>query len=168
MTNRDTMRSALQQHTVPLLICRGFTGKYPHFRRAREGCIELLSFQTNKWGGSFTVEVSAAFPKAEDTNYSLYGSMTEKTLNVSATNQRYRLPGMFDGWFYYTDVYRKRTLLFGSVYHNVSERDAGSFVPPKGYRLVQRFDAETAARICEEVNRQLDRAFAWLTSFCGR
>lgn len=165
MANREKMLSALKEHTFPLLKDQGFTGKYPNFRRKLDNCIELISFQTNKFGGSFTVETSAIFPNSPNTNYTLSEGVTEATLDVGATNKRYRLPGMYDGWFYYRDVYRKRTLLFGSVYYDVPEKEAAAFNPPKGYRLVQKFDEETAVQICNEIHRQLENAYKWLKDF---
>lgn len=165
MGNRQIMLSALKKHTFPALAALGFTGKYPNFRRKLDHCIELISFQTNKWGGSFTVEVSAVFPDSEDKNYTLYEGVTEETFGVEATTKRHRLPGMFDGWFYYWDVYRKRTLFFGSVYYDVPEKDATHFVPPRGYKPVQIFSEDTAAAICKEINRQLEDAYQWLHDF---
>ena len=165
MSNRDIMLSALKEHTFPLLKEQGFTGKYPNFRRKLDNCIELISFQTNKGAGSFTIEVSAAFPGSADPNFTLYEGVTEDTFCVEATNKRYRLPGMYDGWFYYRDVYRKRTLFFGNVYYDVPEKDAATFAPPKGYRLVQKFDQNTAVQICEEINKQLNMAYNWLEKY---
>ena len=66
MTNREILKENLEKLVIEPLLKNGFTGRYPHFRRNRENCIELLSFQTNKWGGSFTVEVSAIFPNKKD------------------------------------------------------------------------------------------------------
>ena len=62
MTNIQIMKKALHVSVIKELCDKGFTGKWPHFRREHEGYIELLSFQINKWGGSFTVELSAVFP----------------------------------------------------------------------------------------------------------
>lgn len=165
MSNRNIMLSALKEHTFPLLKELGFTGKYPNFRRKLDNCIELISFQTNKWGGSFTIELSAVFPGSANPNYTLYEGVTEDTFGVEATNKRYRLPGMYDGWFYYRDVYRKRTLFFGSIYYDVPEKEAATFVPTKGYKLVQKFDKNTANQICNEINRQLENANKWLMDF---
>ena len=165
MSNRDIMLSALMEHTVPLLTEKGFTGKYPSFRRKLSNCIELISFQTNKYGGSFAVEVSAVFPASTNKNYVPWDGVTEENICVEHTNERYRLPGMFDGWFYYRDVYRKRTLFFGNVYHEVPEKNSADFVPSKGYRLVHRFDKDTAVQICEEINSQLTKAYRWLERF---
>ena len=165
MSNREIMLSALKEHTFPLLKKRGFTGKYPNFRRKFDNCIELISFQTNKWGGSFTIEVSAVFPESENKNYTLHDGVTEETFGVEATNHRYRLPGMFDGWFYYRDIYRKRTLLFGSIYHDVPENKVTNFVPSKGYQLIQKFNHDAAIQICQEINLQFEKAYKWLAEF---
>lgn len=165
MANREIMLSTLKKHTFPLLKELGFTGKYPNFRRKLDNCIELISFQTNKWGGSFTIEVSAIFPGSANPNYRLYAGVTEDTFGVEATNRRYRLPGMYNGWFYYRDVYRKHTLLFGNVYYDVPEKETANFVPQKGYKLMQKFDDNTAGQICAEINKQLETAYRWLNNF---
>ena len=165
MSNRSMMLSALKKHTLPLLAERGFTGKYPHFRKKCDDCIELVSFMTNKWGGSFTVEVSAAFPEAAAKNYTLPEGTTEDALTAFCTHERERLPGMFDGWFYYRDVYRKFAPLSGTHYHDVPEKEADSFAPPRGWTLVQKFDEDTAEQICKEVNTQMEHAFLWLAEF---
>ena len=165
MTNQEVMLSALREHIFPFLKEQGFTGKHPNFRRKLDSCIELISFQANKSGGSFTVEVSAVFPGSPNTNYALYEGVTEETFGVEATINRHRLPGMYDGWFYYRDVYRKRTLLFGSVYYDVPEKEAKAFAPPKGYKLVQKFDKSTAVQICNEIMHQLINANKWLKGF---
>ena len=168
MSNRDIMQSALKEHTFTLLKEQGFTGKHPNFRRKFDNCIELISFQTNKWGGSFAIEVSAVFPNSSNTNYNLYAGVTEDAIGVEATNERYRLPGMYDGWFYYRDVYRKRTFFFGNVYYDVPEKQVDNFIPPKGYILVQKFDDDTASQICAEINKQIEVAYKWLDKFKKR
>lgn len=165
MTNRNIMLSALKAHTFPTLYEQGFTGKYPNFRRKLDHCIELISFFTNKYGGSFTIEVSAVFPTGKNKNYTLYDCVTDETFGVEATNSSYRLPGMFDGWFYYRDVYRKRTLFLGSIYYAVPEKESANFVSPKGYKLVQKFDRDTAVQLCKEINLQFDKAYKWLEDF---
>ena len=170
MANRQIMLKALKKYTFPVLMEQGFTGKHPNFRRKLDNCIELITFQTNKWGGSFTIEVSAVFPESEQKNYTLYEGVTEETLGVEATNYRYRLPGMFDGWFYYRDVYfyKMRIGFFGRkniTYVDIPEKDSESFVPPQGYDLIQKFDENAAAEICNEINRQFEKAYAWLEEF---
>mgnify|MGYP003301246772 CR=1 FL=1 len=123
MTNIQLMRKCLETKVIQPLIDQGYIGKYPHFKREKENCIELITFQTNKHGGSFTVEVSAVFPNKENKNYVLYNDKEIKDLNVWDTNIRYRLKGMYDGWFYYRDLYSKYIFGFGKDYIDISDQD---------------------------------------------
>ncbi len=157
MTNRQIMLKALNKNVIPSLLEQGFTGKHPNYRREKDNCIEFIGFDTNKWGGSFTVEVSAIFPNSKNTNC-LGDTIAE---NVCGTSDRYRLDGMFDGWFYYSDVY----LVDKNFYENVNEKQAETFIPPKHYELVQKFTPETAEKICFEINHQLEKAFVWINKF---
>lgn len=45
---------------------------------------------------------------------------------------------------------------------DVCRKDAKNAVIPKGYKLVQTFDDNTAGPICDEVNRQLINRFKLL------
>lgn len=128
MTNRQIMLKVLNKNVIPSLLEQGFTGKHPHYRREKDNCIEFISFDTNKWGGSFTIEVSAIFPDSKFTNC-LDDTLAE---DVWGTSNRYRLDGLLDGWFYYDD---------------------------------EDFTLETAEKICDEINKQFDKAFIWLEEF---
>ena len=55
---RDKMIEALQKSAIPKLREMGFKGSFPHFRRASETRIDLLTFQFDKWGGGFIIEIS--------------------------------------------------------------------------------------------------------------
>ncbi len=165
MTNNQIMKKHLQVNVIQPLVSQGFTGKYPHFRRSKENCIELITFQTNKHGGSFTVEVSAIFPDKDNKNFVMHEGVTEDQLNVWNANERYRLNGMYDGWFYYHDLYAKRIIGLGKDYLSVSEKQKEDFVVPKGYKLVREFNKETAKKICDEVNHQIKKAHKWLEKF---
>lgn len=162
MSNREIMLKALNNTVIKDLKAQGFAGKYPHFKRVKEDCIELIDFQTNKYGGSFTVEVSAVFPDSKVTNLSdLTAAVNINKVDVASTNERYRLKGMFDGWFYYRDVYRMPQ----GFYHDVSEKEAESFEAPCNWDFVQPFDELAADEICEEISVQLEDAFEWLYKF---
>lgn len=164
MTNPELMKEYILSFVVPSFIENGFTGKFPHYRKNDSDCIELITFQTNKHGGSFTVEVSAIFPRAKDTNCALE-SIEAQNVTVWDTNNRYRLKGTYDGWFYYNDLYAKRIIGFGKDYFEVSEKTKGKSYVPNGYKLVQEFNEETAKSICNEVNRQMEKAYKWLGKF---
>ena len=53
------MVAALKDVVVPKLRSEGFSGSFPHFRRSKEGMIDVLTFQFSRWGGSFVVEVAS-------------------------------------------------------------------------------------------------------------
>ena len=165
MTNVEKMKSYLRKYVFPQLYEKGFTGKWPHFRRELDDCIELVSFDTNKWGGSFTVEVSAVFPNSDNKNFARPTDEFPEEELIWCTNRRYRLKGMYDGWFYYRDIYAKYVIGFGKSYYAVPENQAADFVPTKGYKLVRKFDDETALWVCDEVNRQMENAYKWLANF---
>ena len=60
--DRDAMDAALKELVIPVLREKGFKGSLPHFRRTTPGAVELLSFQFDKWGGGFVVEISKCDP----------------------------------------------------------------------------------------------------------
>ena len=116
------MNDALKKYVVAPLQSLGFTGVFPHYRKVYDNRIELFTVQKNKWGNSFTIEVSTIYPQREgDEKNFVDWKENIDDVNVWDTNLRYRLPGMFDGWFYYTDVYAKHILFFGKDYIAVSE-----------------------------------------------
>ncbi len=54
----DLMREQLKIVVVPYLRNVGFEGKYPSFKRVKEGLYQTLNFQFNKYGKSFAVNLS--------------------------------------------------------------------------------------------------------------
>jgi hypothetical protein len=59
---RDRMIKTLKEYVVPVLRERGFKGSFPHFRRPTDRAIHLLTFQFDKRGGGFTVEIATCPP----------------------------------------------------------------------------------------------------------
>lgn len=57
---RSRMESALKVSVVPLLRDKGFMGSFPHFRRAGELGVDLLTFQFDRNGGGFVIEITRA------------------------------------------------------------------------------------------------------------
>jgi hypothetical protein len=110
MTQREKMLKSLNKLVIPLLAQQGFQGKFPHYKRKFDDRIELLVFMTDKNGGVFNIEISTIFPDCnrELSNYYTQEFETVDDVTVYSTNNRYRLDGMFDGWFYYTDVYKSK------------------------------------------------------------
>jgi Domain of unknown function (DUF4304) len=60
---RDQMIRTLKDIVVPVLRDRGFTGSFPHFRRCGQKHIDLLTFQFDKYGGGFVIEIGQCQPE---------------------------------------------------------------------------------------------------------
>ena len=162
MSQSSKMNDALKKYVVAPLQTLGFAGEFPHYRKVYDNRIELFTVQKNKWGNSFTVEVSTIYPQREgDKKNYIDWKESIDDVTVWDTNLHYRLPGMFDGWFYYTDVYAKRIPFFGNDYVAVSEKKKQDFSPAKGYKQIQTADETIYERVCCEVNRQMKKAFSW-------
>lgn len=166
MSQSQKMRAALNKLVIAKLLKRGFVGKYPHYKKIYDDRIELLTFETNKWGNSFTVEVSTVFLPSSNRDNNIIGSEIPpiEELTVWNTSNNYRLDGMFDGWFYYTDVYEEN-IFSKPTYNAVSETKAKTYVPQRYEKLVQKADDETYAKICDEINKQMEDAYKWWDAF---
>ena len=166
MSQSQKMRKALSKYVIPNLTEKGFFGEYPHYKKIYEDRIELLVFQTNKWGNSFTVEISTVFlPQSKrDSNFCSGDFEAIENATVWDTNLRYRLNGLYDGWFYYTDVYKQKINLM-TFYNAISETKAKNYIPAKNEVLVQKADDNIYCKVCEEVNNQMSKAFKWWDAF---
>jgi hypothetical protein len=51
------MDKALKGRVIPTLRQAGFTGSFPHFRRIQGERTDLITFQFDKWGGGFVIEI---------------------------------------------------------------------------------------------------------------
>ena len=56
--DRQAMDKALKELVVPELRSLGFKGSLPHFRRSENSGLEVITFQFDKWGGGFVIEVA--------------------------------------------------------------------------------------------------------------
>jgi len=52
------MIKALREIVVTKLRHQGFKGSFPHFRRSGNENIDLLTFQFDRYGGGFVIEIS--------------------------------------------------------------------------------------------------------------
>ena len=166
MSQSQKMRKALDNYVIPNLIEKGFTGEYPHYKKVYDDRIELLVFQKNNWGNSFTVEISTVFLpcKKRDSNFISGEFKNIEEATAWDTNLRYRLKGMYDGWFYYTDLYREKIGRM-TYYHAISEEKAKDYTPANNEKLVQKADEDIYFKICQEVNKQMEKAFKWWDAF---
>ena len=120
---RETMIAAIKVHVVPVLKARGFKGSFPHFRRATANGIHLLTFQFDKWGGGFVVEVASC--PADGVTMHRGEQIPPAKVTAHHVNQRLRLGAsgdQSDHWFRYD---RRGLVLFGDPY----ERAAREVLP---------------------------------------
>ncbi len=96
------MRKALSAHVIEPLELEGFEGAWPHFRRVHADRIDLLSFQLDKRGGGFVVEVASAPPKKIRSQ--LGDAVSAKRVNAQHMANRFRLAprrGQRNHWYRY-------------------------------------------------------------------
>ena len=95
MSQSQKMRNAILKYVIPNLKSKGFEGDYPHYKKIYDNRIELLVFQANNWGNSFTVEISTVFLDGErDSNFISHEFKEIGSATVWDTNSRYRLKGI--------------------------------------------------------------------------
>jgi hypothetical protein len=103
--SRDKMIEALRRVVVPTLRDMRFIGSFPHFRRIRDTQIDLLSFQFNRWGGSFVVEVAFCEPAGWTHRLGRHVSPQQVRVHDVTPKQRLRLgshpPKQADYWFHF-------------------------------------------------------------------
>jgi hypothetical protein len=87
--NRTMMDSALKKQVIPILRNQGFKGSFPHFRRENENNIDLITFQFNRWGGSFVVELAVCPLKGITEPWGEY--ISPKKVTAHHINNRFRL-----------------------------------------------------------------------------
>lgn len=60
--SRKKMKTALEEIVIRELRRAGFKGSFPHFRRPSAEAVDLLSFQFDRHGGGFVIEISKSPP----------------------------------------------------------------------------------------------------------
>lgn len=103
---RSKMNKALKDLVIPELRKTGFSGAFPHFRRIKSAQIDLLTFQFDKYGGGFIIEL--AFAKNESFKTHWGKEIPSNKLTAHDLNNRVRIhPVGFlensstDDWFRY-------------------------------------------------------------------
>ena len=105
------MEAALKRVVVPELRRAGFTGSFPHFRRVRES-IDLVTFQFDRYGGGFVIEVATGESAGFTTHWGKHIPASKLTTWDLHPNQRKRLKPASgsgtDSWFRYAHASTER------------------------------------------------------------
>lgn len=96
---RGKMISELKKIVVPELRNRGFKGSFPHFRRISVDKIDLMTFQYDRYGGGFVVEVGVCPP--DGVTHSWGEKVPPNKVTVHDLNNRLRLKENDGQWFRY-------------------------------------------------------------------
>jgi hypothetical protein len=102
------MSQALKDVVVPLLRERGFTGSFPHFRRRQQERIDLFTFQFDRHGGGFVVEIGRCEPSGITTHWGKQITLEKVTAWDLPPKQRARIKPKSgsgtDSWFRFDDT----------------------------------------------------------------
>jgi len=89
LNERKMMDNALKKVVIPVLRKQEFKGSLPHFRRKNEKNIDLITFQFNRWGSSFVIEVATC--PIEGVTMSWGEHIPSNKVTAHHLNNRFRL-----------------------------------------------------------------------------
>ena len=104
MDARSEMEAALKRIIVPELRRAGFSGSFPHFRRLHQA-VDLITFQFDRHGGGFVIEVATGDPSGFTTHWGKHipaNKLTAWDLNPGRRKRLKPVSGTgTDSWFRY-------------------------------------------------------------------
>tara|TARA_R110001583_G_scaffold172166_1_gene325868 strand:- start:111 stop:542 length:432 start_codon:yes stop_codon:yes gene_type:complete len=123
-TERNKMIESLKKIVIPELRNLNFKGSFPHFRRTENEKTNLLTFQFDRSGGGFIIEL-ANWNKSEFKNY-WDKIIPLNKLTAHDLNKRQRIHANsltkksgIEKWFRYD---QREVLSFGNRYDNLSKK----------------------------------------------
>lgn len=100
---REEMEAELKGAVVPALRLSGFKGSLPHFRRPGPNAIDLLTFQFDRSGGGFVIEISRCSLDGFTTHWGKHIPASKVSAWDLHPDQRHRIQprhgGDTDAWF---------------------------------------------------------------------
>jgi len=133
--DRIAMIESLRQRAVPRLRELGFKGSFPHFHRPLSERTDLLTFQFDKYGGGFVVEIAKAPPGGFTTSWGEVVPTNKLSVSFLPPEERLRLGSRRSGgdhWFRYDrggflgrrPTFDELAEQVRELLHNHRERDA--------------------------------------------
>lgn len=119
--DKKQMDSAIKNILVPILREKKFKGTFPHFFRERNAHVDLLTFQFNRYGGSFVVEIAYADKDRE--NVYIDKDLPPNKLRANQTTDRLRIgskpeKGNQNHWFIYD---KNKFISRNNIFENVAK-----------------------------------------------
>lgn len=112
---RKDMIVGLKREVVPYLRAHQFKGSFPHFRRIQSDQIDLITFQFNRHGGSFIIELAQDPATGVQTDWGEQISPQKMTAHDVDVDERRRLgshsPDEDGIWFSYESAQSEQDYL---------------------------------------------------------
>jgi len=100
---RKAMNDALKELVAPKLRAVGFKGSLPQFRRVASGGLDVLTFQFDRYGGGFVIEVARCSQEGFVTTWGKEIPASKVTAWDLPSSWRHRIQpqvgGSTDSWF---------------------------------------------------------------------
>lgn len=98
------MIGSIKEIVIPYFRSKGFSGSYPHFKRQIGKRLDFISFQFNKYGGSFVIEIGYCSLEEAEKTAELIGVDIKNFNTFCLGKQRLRIGAAdenSDYWFVY-------------------------------------------------------------------
>lgn len=120
-SDRDEMIKNLSEIIIPVLRQLNFKGSFPHFRRLTEERINLLTFQFDRSGGGFVIEIANCKPDGFTTSWGLEIKPNKVTAHYMNKSKRIQSnmnteSSSTEDWFRYD---KKHLFGLGNIYKKV-------------------------------------------------
>jgi hypothetical protein len=120
-SSRKEMVKHLTEIVIPVLRKKGFKGSFPHFRRITSDRINLLTFQFDRHGGGFVIEITNCQPNGFTTSWGTKIEPNKLTAHDLFNRKRIQANmdtpnSLTDDWFRYD---KQHLLGFGNIYKKV-------------------------------------------------
>jgi hypothetical protein len=118
---RKEMVKNLSDIVIPVLRQKGFKGSFPHFRRLTTDRINLLTFQFDRSGGGFLIEIANCEPSGFTTSWGTKIEPNKLTAHDLFNRKRIQsnmdtTSSLTEDWFRYD---KKYLFGFGDIYKKV-------------------------------------------------
>ncbi|WP_146171810.1 DUF4304 domain-containing protein [Flavobacterium magnum] len=121
---RDHMIDSLNRIFIPELRKINFSGSFPHFRRTEGDITNLLTFQFDRHGGGFVIELANYKGREYKTHWGKIIELKKLTAHDLNTRQRIYQDSEFeenstDSWFRYD---KKSLFSFGNKFDKLANK----------------------------------------------
>ncbi|MED4015210.1 DUF4304 domain-containing protein [Sutcliffiella cohnii] len=123
---RNKMITELKKIVIPELRIRGFKGSFPHFRRISKDKIDLMTFQFDRYGGGFVIEVGVC--PSEGITHSWGEKVLPNKVTAHDLHNKFRLKETKGQWFRYDVEYESK-----NIYEEVANEVLEHLYEAEGY-----------------------------------